>query len=143
VPDLQAEFSDYYQRVLQGETIYVEKEHFGSWWRFSLFPVYDSENNIVGISDNVKDITARKENELKILKQNETLQQIAWQQSHEVRRPVANILGMYNLLKDDQTATEEEKQKYLDYLLQATKELDKIIHKIVIQANENEYGTNE
>lgn len=143
VPDLQAEFADYYQRVLQGEIIYVEKEHCGSWWRFSLFPVYDNENNIVGISDNVKDITVRKENELKILKQNETLRQIAWQQSHEVRRPVASIMGMYNLLKDDQTATEEEKQKYLDYLLQATKELDKIIHKIVIQANENEYGTNE
>lgn len=139
VPDLQGEFVDYYQRVLQGETIYVEKEHYGSWWYFSLFPVYDSKNNIVGISENVKDITIRKENELKILKQNETLRQIAWQQSHEVRRPVANILGIYNLLKEDQNSTEEEKKKYLEYLLKATKDLDQIIHEIVARTNESKH----
>ena len=143
VPDLQTEFANYYQRVLQGETIYVEKEHCGLYWSFSLFPVYDTENNIVGISSNTKDITARKTDELKILNQNETLRQIAWQQSHELRRPMANILGLINVLQTDKTLTQEEKEQYLTYIFQATQQLDKIIHKIVTQSNESEYNTNE
>ncbi|MCU0445037.1 MAG: PAS domain S-box protein [Microscillaceae bacterium] len=140
VADLQEEFADYYQRVLQGETIYTEKEHCGSWWAFSLFPVYDNEKNIIGISDNVKDITMRKENELKILKQNETLRQIAWQQSHELRRPVANILGLCELLKNYQNETKETKRKIIDYMLKVTNELDEIIHKIVLQADKSDYN---
>ena len=76
-----------------------------------------------------------------LLKQNETLRQIAWQQSHEVRRPVANILGLINLIKMDKASTQEEKEQYLNYLFQATQELDEIIHKIVARSNESEYGT--
>jgi light-regulated signal transduction histidine kinase (bacteriophytochrome) len=107
-----------------------------------MYPVYDEQQQIIGIAHNAQDITERKKREVKILQQNETLHQIAWQQSHEVRRPVANILGIYSLLKDDKEATEEEKQNYLDYLFQSTQELDKIIHKIVHQANESEYLDN-
>jgi PAS domain S-box-containing protein len=131
VPELQAEFTDHYNRTLQGETIYVEKEHLGTWWRFSLFPVYDSENNIVGIADNVKDITQRKASELKILQQNDALREIAWQQSHEVRRPVANILGLIGLMEEEPG----QELFHLKYLKEATEELDSIIHKIVAQTN--------
>ncbi|PIY12567.1 MAG: hypothetical protein COZ18_01775 [Flexibacter sp. CG_4_10_14_3_um_filter_32_15] len=138
VPDLQGEFVSYYQRVLQGESIYIEKKHGEAWWASSLFPVYDDENNIVGISDNAKDITARKENELKMLKQNETLQQIAWEQSHKLRRPVASILGLINIIQQYKTLTEKEQDQYLTYLLQAVQELDQVIHKIVALSSENE-----
>lgn len=143
VPELQKEFSEYHKQVLQGQSIYVEKEHLGFWWAFTMFPVYDSENNIIGISDNVRDITERKNRELKILKQNEALNAIAWQQSHELRRPVANILGLCDLLKNHQNETEEMKNKYINFILQASQELDKIIHKIVYQANENEHIINK
>ena len=138
VPELREEFADYYRSVLQGKSIYAEKAYFNHWWHISLFPVYDSKNNIVGISNNVKNITERKENELKILKQNETLRQIAWQQSHVIRRPVANILGIIKLLKGDKKPSREEQEKYLDYLYQSTEELDKVIHKILVKSNENE-----
>lgn len=138
VSDLQAEFKAYYQKVLSGETIYVEKEHCGTWWAFSLLPVYDHENTIVGISDNVTDITKRKENEIKILKQNETLRKIAWQQSHQLRRPVANIMGLINIIQTDKTLTEQEKEQCLNYLSQVTKELDLVIHKIVAQSDKIE-----
>ena len=138
VPDLREEFADHYANVLKGKSIYAEKAYDNNWWHISLFPVYDTENNIVGISNNVKNITERKENELKILKQNETLRQIAWQQSHEVRRPVANILGIVKLLKGDEKSSKADKEKYLDYLFQSTEELDKIIRKILVKSNENE-----
>jgi len=134
IPDYKEEFKDYYQRVLNGESIYIEKEHLGFYWAFSLFPVYDNNNQIVGISDNVKDISTRKENEVTMLNQYETLKRIAWLQSHEVRRPITNIMSMYHILKDADKNTPEENQQYLKHLLEATKELDEIIHKIVNNA---------
>jgi light-regulated signal transduction histidine kinase (bacteriophytochrome) len=79
-----------------------------------------------------------KQKEVKILKQNKTLRQIAWQQSHEVRQPVVNILGIIDVIKTDKTLKPEEQEQYLTYLFQATQELDRIIHKIVAQSNENE-----
>jgi PAS domain S-box-containing protein len=142
LPEYRAEFEAFFSRVLLGENITVEKTDGIVWWQFSMYPVYDKQQQIIGIAHNAQDITERKKREVKILQQNETLRQIAWQQSHEIRRPVANILGIYSLLKDDKEATEEEKQKYLDFLFQATQELDKIIHKIVHQANESEYPDN-
>ncbi len=90
----------------------------------------------------LQDITEFKKREETILKQNETLKQIAWQQSHEVRRPVASILGLINIIKTDKTFTQEEKEQCLTYLFQATQELDTIIHKIVAQTNANEHIVN-
>ncbi len=263
IPELREEFAAYYQRVLQGETIRVEKEHLSIWWRFSLYPVYDNENKIFGIATNLKNITRRKQQDLQlqetqqrldktieaiphpllivdaetiqiiyvnaefekvfgyteqevvgreidfllperyrtkhrflqqeylkkgdllrnmgqylpalikrgteifvdaslntfvtggkkyvivilqdvterkkqqdqILEQNKALQEIAWQQSHEVRRPVANILGLCDLLQNYKNEPEDVKDKYIAYLLKATQELDDIIHKIVEQSN--------
>jgi len=267
LPQYQEEFRNYYEKVLLGESFVLERTDGTNWWRISLFPVYDKEQNIIGIANNVQDISDRKQKEIlleetktrldstieaiphpllivsennlityvntefesvlgysaqevigreidfllperyraghkflqqqylqkggavkktgryvqaltksgteividaslntfvasgkkyvivilqdvteqkkhqdTIIQQNETLRQIAWQQSHELRGPVANILGLCELLKNYQDETEEMKHKCIDYMLQATKELDKIIHKIVLQANESEYN---
>lgn len=136
VPEIREEFVQHYQEVLTGKTIYIEKEYQGVWWAFSLYPVYDAEGKILGISDNVTDITARKQNELRIMQQNEKLKNIAWLQSHKVRRPLANVVGIYNVLKEDQTLTPEEKEYFLDTLLDEVKALDVILHEIVFQSRE-------
>jgi len=140
LPQYQEEFRNYYEKVLLGESFVLERTDGTNWWRISLFPVYDKEQNIIGIANNIQDITDRKNKEQRLMQQNEVLRQIAWQQSHELRGPVANILGLCELLKNYQDETEEMKHKCIDYMLQATKELDKIIHKIVLQANESEYN---
>ncbi|GAB4133814.1 MAG: hypothetical protein Fur0027_22230 [Raineya sp.] len=84
----------------------------------------------------LQDVTELKQRQDTILKQNEILQKIAWQQSHEVRRPVANILGLCDLLKNYPNETTEIQKQYIDYMLKATQELDEIIHRIVKQTNE-------
>lgn len=139
LPEYKTEFENYYQQVLQGQHLITEKTDGINWWQLSMYPVYDEQQQIIGIAHNVQNITERKDRELKILQQNETLRAIAWQQSHELRRPVANILGLCDLLKNHKNETEEMKNKYIDMMLQATQELDKIIHKIVQQSNESEY----
>jgi PAS domain S-box-containing protein len=140
LPEYREEFRNFYEQVLLGESFVLERTDGTNWWQISLFPVYDKEQNIIGIANNVQDITDRKNKEQKLIQQNEVLRQIAWQQSHELRRPVANILGLCDLLKNYQNETKEMKIKYIDCMLQATNELDKIIHKIVLQANESEYN---
>lgn len=143
LPEYKEEFKNYYSSVLNGGNIEAEKTDGKKWWRLAIFPVFDSENVLVGIAHNVQDITAKKANILKIFKQKEVLRQIAWQQSHEVREPVANILGLVNLLKTDKALNAKEKEQCLEYLFDTTKILDKIIHKIVKQSIENEYVTEE
>ncbi|TAG93253.1 MAG: PAS domain S-box protein [Bacteroidetes bacterium] len=143
LPEYQEEFRNFYEKVLFGESFVLERADGTNWWQISLFPVYDKQQNIIGIANNVQDITDRKNKEQKLMQQNSTLRQIAWQQSHELRRPVANILGLCDLLKNYENEEEEMKNKYITYMLEATSELDKIIHKIVLQANESEYLGNE
>lgn len=65
---------------------------------------------------------------LKLRKQSKILREIAWIQSHLVRRPVANILGLAPLAK--RNALTDEDKRVLEMLDQATKELDEIIQKI-------------
>lgn len=80
------------------------------------------------------DITERKKNELKIIDQNKALKEIAWHQSHIVRRPVANILGLMNLIQTEQEEEGKYDLSYLEYLNTATKELDQIIEHIVMKS---------
>ena len=74
------------------------------------------------------DITALKQYEQRILNQNTVLRDIAWAQSHQVRKPLASILGLINLLE---RAPYDEITSYLNYLRQSADELDAIICDIV------------
>uniref|UniRef100_UPI0040490960 PAS domain S-box protein n=1 Tax=Flavobacterium sp. TaxID=239 RepID=UPI0040490960 len=270
MPTFKCKFNDYYNRVLNGETIIEDETDGQSWWQFSLYPVHDSENNIIGIAHNVKDISERKDKEMKLLEsehrlqrsleaiphpmlivdentiiqsvndefestfgyledevlglaidfliperfrsghidlyknylaqggksmkmgrntsaitkankeiiidaslntftangkksiivimqdvtefkqhqdiiiqQNITLRAIAWEQSHKLRTPVANILGLCDLLKNYEDETEENKLKYVNCMLDAAQDLDNIIRKIVKKADESGYYRNE
>ena len=75
----------------------------------------------------IQDVTKRIEHENHLENQVETLEKIAWQQSHEMRKPVANILGLVQLIEYDQTYN----PLLINQLHQTTKELDDVIHKIV------------
>lgn len=140
LPEYQAEFAQLYQRVLAGEKIVIERSHAHQWWQFAMWPVYDEYKKIIGIAHNVQDITEQKNNQHKIIHQNELLKAIAWQQSHELRRPVAQILGICDLLQNYENETEEMKRRYIGYLIEVTQELDRIIHQIVRQTNASEYS---
>lgn len=135
--------SDFYtdtQKVLKGEQLKFEREiyfeQFSIWFEVAYFPVYNTQGEIFGFTFNATNIETRKKANLQILRQNETLRDIAWQQSHELRRPVANILGLCDLLKNYKNETEEIKNQFIDYLLQSTRELDSIINKIVLKTKD-------
>ena len=143
LPEYQTEFREIYEKALTGISTTLERTDGINWWQLAIYPVYDKQNNIIGLANNVQNITERKQKENAILQQNEALRAIAWQQSHELRRPVANILGLCALFENYDNETPEMQKKYLSFMIQSTEELDTIIHKIVLKANENEYPNNE
>jgi len=75
------------------------------------------------------DITERKLQEQKIQEKNQKLTEIAFIQSHEVRRPVANILGLVSLI--DKKNLDTTNLEIVEHLERSTKDLDNVIHKIV------------
>jgi len=87
----------------------------------------------------LQDVTTIKKNQDTILKQNEALRNIAWQHSHEVRKPLANILGLCDLLENYAEGKQEDQKLYVRLMLQAANDLDKLIRQIVQKSNDSEY----
>jgi PAS domain S-box-containing protein len=72
------------------------------WFEVSFEPARSVNNDIIGVAVNATDITTRKKDADFINQQNEALQRIATIQSHELRRPVASLLGLMEVLKLDE-----------------------------------------
>lgn len=77
----------------------------------------------------IQDVTARTQNEIQLKDQVQILEKIAWQHSHEIRRPVANIKGLIDLINMDYEAFRSIPT--WTFLEQEVETLDKVIHKIV------------
>jgi len=77
--------------------------------------------------------TKLAENYNMIFSQHKMLQDIAWSNSHELRRPVCSVMGLTELLKD---ATEEEIKEYLPLLETSIWELDQIIQETSLKITE-------
>lgn len=63
------------------------------------------------------------------------LKEIAWSNSHEIRKPVSNILGLITLMKGN-GQSETAKANIIDLLTASAKQLDKVVKKISSHAEE-------
>ncbi|MFD2147454.1 PAS domain S-box protein [Mucilaginibacter antarcticus] len=99
-----------------------------SWKELAFVPIKDKSKNVIGVALNSTDITERIKQQEKINIQNAALIRIAIIQSHELRRPVASLLGIMALIKMEQQNGNPE---YLDMLEKTVKELDEKICEIV------------
>ncbi|MDP1763939.1 MAG: hypothetical protein Q8L07_08645 [Sediminibacterium sp.] len=127
-----------FETALTGEYVIRENEiqHNDSslWVKTEYNPVY-IDNKLIGVSISSRDISERKKNEFLIKKQIEAFKDIVTFQSHEVRRPVANILGIINSL--DRSTLSEKNRELIELLDITTKQLDDIIKAVVTKAYDN------
>jgi len=137
--DKQVEFKEFFIRGLNGASIQFHRNEEGNFWRILLFPVFNNLGALIGIAIRIQDITTQKINEKKIKEQDKKLDEIAWHHSHVVRKPLANIFGIYDVLKNDEIEDDKVKENYLIHLYSAAKELDTILNDVVesIRGNEN------
>jgi PAS domain S-box-containing protein len=102
------------------------------WLRVTIHPVFDSTGNVYTAMVNTIDITGIKYSEDILRRQNDTLKQIAFLQSHIVRSPLTNIQGILYLINEEEL--NEESRYYFQLLKQAAGKLDDIIKEIVERA---------
>ncbi|SMO64403.1 PAS domain S-box-containing protein [Pedobacter westerhofensis] len=102
-------------------------ENLNCWLDVTVYP------SIQGLSIFFKDITERKLGEMErtkmvsdLLKRNNDLEQFSYIISHNLRAPVANIIGLAGELIRDQVL-KGESNLLIDYLLASTQKLDTVI----------------
>lgn len=95
----------------------------------SLNSFRDGERNLTIVI--LQNVTEFKKNQETILEQNKNLKSIAWIQSHELRRPLANILGFCSLLDATITLERSEIKEIAKAVSKSAKEMDQLIHEIV------------
>lgn len=64
-----------------------------------------------------------------IEEQNRKLREIAWVQSHAVRAPLSRMMGIVNMLKDEELNSDDFKV-WVNHFVESSKELDAIIRDI-------------
>ncbi len=134
------QFRNYANDVLKGRNINYEVNYpqaDGSVFFFNvrMFPIKNNENEIFGMMLEVSDITEIKKYTNAIEEQNKKFREIAWLQSHIVRAPLARMMGIINLLTDNNLDAAEHRE-FLKYLAISAGELDVIIKDITDKTQE-------
>ncbi|SDQ00966.1 PAS domain S-box-containing protein [Mucilaginibacter sp. OK268] len=130
------EWSAYYQRALNGENYTVILESLDdeaknpAFYEVRFNPIFASSGEIKGVGCFAHDISARLKTEQELLSQNKRMRNIASLSSHELRRPVASMLGLINIM-DRENPNNPENKQIIDYLQIVSTEIDDVIRLIV------------
>lgn len=130
------EWNEYYRRALTGERYSIISESIDPATRqtlsfeISFNPIYKTKGDITGIGCFARNITERLKAEKAIVDQNERLRHIASLTSHELRRPVASMLGLINIM-DRVNFFNPDNKEIIDHLLTVGNEIDEVIRLIV------------
>lgn len=90
--------------------------------------IYNEQKEPIRLIGVIKDINDLKQSIQENKRQNEFLKEIAWLSSHEIRRPVATMLGLMYLA--DMADSAEDKEEIFALLKITLNEMDSIVHQI-------------
>ncbi len=130
------EWQVYYDRGLNGEKYCITRETINPLNQQAVYyetyfnPIYTSEGEIIGVGCFSRNITERLRAEKSLVEQNNRLKHIATLSSHDLRRPVASMLGLINILDKDNFSNPANKE-IVDHLYTVSMEIDSVIHQIV------------
>lgn len=128
-----------FERALSGEKVNYEMSFTQSkgnknWYNVNMFAVRDKNNTLLGFIISSEDITARKNTELErtkmladIVQHNKDLEQFSYIISHNLRSPVANIIGLSNIIKNADQMNKPDFDRCIDGLVLSASKLDEII----------------
>ncbi len=100
----------------------------------SSFICYKGKNAKVIVAN---DITERIAYLNALEQHNIKLQEISWMQSHDIRAPLARLMGLVSLLNNKSTQTEIDERVIINYITQSADELDGKIKEIVKKSSDN------
>lgn len=108
----------------------IDNKYYYATVRFN--PIYNANKEIYGVGCFLQNITESKLHEKKIEQQNSKLKEIAFITSHKIRVPLANILGLTEIL-DTKNPLSPSNCQVIEYIKTSAKELDKSIINMVQQ----------
>jgi PAS domain S-box-containing protein len=133
-PELLAMWANYYNRGIAGERYAVMTENQNpdgvQYFETSFNPIYNDEGLITGVGCFSHNVTERVKTTKAITQKNERLQNIASLSSHELRRPVATMLGLINIIDREDFDNPDNKQ-IIEHILAVGIEIDEVIRLIV------------
>lgn len=98
-------------------------------------PIFDVASSVVAVGCSARDITEQRSHLFRIEKQNSTLREIAFIESHKIRGPVATILGLeqfFNYLD----LSDPVNREIMEGVKTVTVELDTFIREVVRMTND-------
>lgn len=112
------------------------------WVHQEVLLVTDEQGNVVKIEGTIQDITASRQAMDQIKKQNDTLREIAWLQSHSIRAPLTRIMSLIYLSKELDGGGKSP-DEIMDLIMDSAQELDDVIAQITVKTNliHHEHGT--
>ncbi|PST85015.1 hypothetical protein C7T94_02555 [Pedobacter yulinensis] len=99
-----------------------------TWREITYAPVKNYKGRVVGVSYTAIDIRERVKRDEQLSVQKQLLHTIAEMQSHQIRKPVASIIGLLELMKMEEGSANKE---YLELMSRSINELDRKIRDIV------------
>lgn len=130
------EWNVYYQRALAGENYTVISESIDPaggkplYFEVSFNPIYTATGEIIGVGCFGHNITNRLKIQRELIDQNQRLRNIASLSSHELRRPVASMLGLISIM-DRENFFNPDNEAIIGHVLTVSKEIDEVIRLIV------------
>ncbi len=126
-------FQESLQKTLKGQQVEFDQEYeFPNgekrWFNVQFLPVEYHREETSNVCLSMLDITQKKIDELELKLKNEKLEEYIFITSHEVRRPVANIIGLVSLL-DMSDIDDPENREIIENLKASAQQLDEVIHK--------------
>lgn len=132
--DRRRQFLEYTRDVFKGNAIsyevsYPQEDDSQLWYYVRMFPIADKGNKILGLVLAITDITERKEAEQDLQKAYQSIQshiakirEMTWKQSHLIRSPLANLMGLFPMLR-----TNPSDGQVLGYIETELERMDEIL----------------
>lgn len=141
--DVQADLGlayEYFEKAMMGHSATIEHAFgndslFRGMTQISIFPLKNYEDNIIGVTVFTKDRTAHYKAQLEKDRYLQTLEGILADLSHKIRRPVASMLGLIQLV--DEVRDPEEMEKLLNFFRESVGEMDDYIKQMSKTLEEN------
>ena len=140
-PASENTFIYYFEQSLQGKTVTLEEkfmlfDNSDFIWFLMSFTAHHAKNGeLIGVSISATEIDAKKKMEELQTKYLQSLDELAWKSSHTLRAPVANMMGILQLLNEPSVDLEEDETKmFLAHLSKEVHVLDTVIKEMVSNA---------
>lgn len=125
-PEVEKWYSEYTFAKANGEPAFLADRG---------FILRDATGKAIRMVGAVLDITESRSQIMEIQRQNRLFKEIAWQQSHVVRAPLARLQGLLHLL-ELQDLEEMDQKEILQNIISSADELDAVVRNIVTKTEQ-------